>query len=438
MATSQLIVIVGPDAGRFFPIPADGVLSIGRGAQSHTRLVDLSVSRMHCDVRLEGERVIVCDANSASGTFVNGQRITRQELRAGDVIQVGDTQMRFDQPVTDDTTIVPGKPGAPTKAVVTPTNPTRVPPPPVSSTPPPPPDIVFANRAGGRALPKPIKDLLDLAGSSIGSYKVLDTVGTGQTGVVFKALDTKDQKIVALKVLRADFAKDKKAMQRFVRGMMTMRTVTHPNLVELYNAGVTGTHCWMALEFVDGCSVADIMQQIAGTSPRDWKIALRVATDIAAGLGFMHESGMIHRNVIPQNILVQKSDQAAKLGDAMLAKALEGNATPEVSTSGEFVGNIYYMAPERSQRGAAVDSRSDFFSLGVTLYSLLTGKMPFAGTSLPEVINKVRQANPDRPRAMQPAIPDAFEAVVLKLLAKRPEDRYPTAKELLADLRRVP
>jgi pSer/pThr/pTyr-binding forkhead associated (FHA) protein len=445
----QLVVVAGPDKGRVFPLTAGETISIGRGSRSDTRLVDLSVSRIHCEIRFEANRARVSDANSASGTFVNGKLISaEQELRAGDVIRIGETQLRFEDDIAEESTLMPGavpvkkttgavpSPRGPTRAVVTPTNPTRAVPSPAAS-PKPAGDVVFANKPGQRILPRPLKDLHELAGTSLGNYRLRRVAGTGQIGVVFEAEDTKSDKLLALKVLRADFAKDAKAMRRFVRGMMAMRSLSHPNLIELYNAGITGAHCWIAMEYIDGSSLTEIMRDMAGAAQRDWKLAVRIATDIGAALGFLHDQVMIHRNVTPPNILVQKRDGRAKLGDAMLAKALEGNAEAEVTASGEFVGNIFYMAPERTVSGAVVDGRADFFSLGVTLYTLLTGRIPFEGTSLPVVITKVRQAAPERPKRLQPAIPDALESIVLKLLGKRPEDRYPSAKELLADLGRV-
>ena len=120
-----------------------------------------------------------------------------------------------------------------------------------------------------------------------------------------------------------------------------------------------------------------------------------------------------------------------------LTKALEGTENQEVTGSGELVGNIFYMAPERTKKSDDVDGRADFFGLGVTLYLLLTGQMPFAGTSIVEVLTKIRQAAPPWPRELNPSIPTAFEAIVLKLLAKKPGDRHPSARDLLADLAAV-
>jgi len=404
---TQLVVIAGPDKGREFPFAPDGVISIGRGSQSHTHLVDLTVSRIHCEVRLAGNQATLIDGKSASGTLVNDKRVTSQTLRAGDIIQVGDTKLRFEHDVADQSTLPP----APAAK-----------------------NVVFANKPGGRVLPNALKDLHALAGQSLGGFQLLNVLGTGQIGVVFKAKDSKDQKPLALKVLRPDFAKDDKAMKRFVRGMMSTRTLKHPNLVEVYNAGITGQHCWIAMEFIEGKNLAEVLDKMAGAKERDWRLALCIAVYMSRALQVMHDQGMIHRSVIPQNIMVQKSDQVAKLGDAMRAKALDDTAAPAVTASGEFVGNVFYMAPERTKRGNDVDGRADLYSLGVTLYTLLAGRLPFEGASMPEVITKIRQAAPEKPRTLQPSIPEAFEVIVVKMLAKQPAERYQSAKELLAAL----
>ena len=139
----------------------------------------------------------------------------------------------------------------------------------------------------------------------------------------------------------------------------------------------------------------------------------------------------------PPNILVRSEDKVAKLGDLMLAKALDGVLAQQVTRPGELVGDVNYMSPERTRGGAAVDGRSDIYSLGATVYALLTGRPPFADVSVVETIAKIRKAEPESPRKYQMSVPSAFEGVVLRLLAKQPAARVQTAEELLKDLERV-
>jgi serine/threonine-protein kinase len=192
------------------------------------------------------------------------------------------------------------------------------------------------------------------------------------------------------------------------------------------------------MEFVDGESLTQVIQKIGTAGMLDWGNALRVAIHIGRALQFAEQHQIIHRNIQPANILIQHSDKLTKLGDLMLAKALEGTQSEQITRTGELVGDIVYMAPERT-RGVQgnVDGRSDIYGLGATVYALLTGRPPFDAGSLPETIMQIRNAPPVNPRKFQLSIPDMFEGVVLKMLAKRPEDRYQTAASLLSELERV-
>src|SRR5262249_33532415 len=144
-----------------------------------------------------------------------------------------------------------------------------------------------------------------------------------------------------------------------------------------------------------------------------------------------------HRNITPPNILVQTSDKRTLLGDLMLAKALEGSLAQQITRPGEIVGDLAYMSPERTAGTADVDGRSDIYSLGATIYARLTGRPPCMGASLPETVQKIRQVEPVKPKKYQLSIPDLFEGTVMKMLAKRPEERFQTPAELLGELDKV-
>jgi serine/threonine protein kinase len=157
---------------------------------------------------------------------------------------------------------------------------------------------------------------------------------------------------------------------------------------------------------------------------------------------------IIHRNITPQNILVQTltpdpspkgrlENRVVKLSDLMLAKAKEGALVQQITKPGELLGDVRYMSPERTSGATALDERSDIYSLGATVYALLTGRPPCEGDSLPETIKKIRTEVPAKPKKYQLAIPDLFEGAVMKMLAKRPDDRYQSAAELLKDLERI-
>jgi serine/threonine-protein kinase len=191
------------------------------------------------------------------------------------------------------------------------------------------------------------------------------------------------------------------------------------------------------MEYVEGESLTDVIARIGTLGMLDWQYAFRVAVHIARALEAAAGHDIIHRNVTPANILVRASDKTAKLGDLMLAKAMSGTLARQVTRPGQLVGDVLYMSPERTRSEAEVDGRSDIYSLGATVYAVLTGRPPFEGSSLPEIVTRIRQAQPEKPKKYQLSVPDLFEGVVLRMLAKRPEDRFQTPTDLLKDLERV-
>jgi serine/threonine protein kinase len=398
----QLVVVAGPDKDRVLTVQPGPDLMLGRSAQSYYRVNDPRVSRSHCQVLLEGEQVsVVCNGGSG-GTLVNGKAVKRQTLKLGDVLQVGDTQLRLsmgDFPIEDAL-------GAVRKAS----------------------PAATAPAAGA-------EQLADLSGQKLSHYDIGPVIGKGSSSVVFHATDTKDHRSVALKVLLPEFSKDEESMQRFVRAMKTILPLRHPNLITLYAAGKTGPHCWVAMEYVAGENLTEVIQRIGIAGMLDWRHAYRVAVHIGRALAYAHGEQIVHRNVTPKNILLEATTKAAKLGDLMLAKALEG--TPQLTRPGELLGDVAYMSPERTRGVTELDVRSDLYGLGATVYALLTGRPPFEGTTLVEKITRIRQDAPVKPTKFQMSIPSAFEGVVLKLLAKRPDERYQTAEELVGELERI-
>jgi serine/threonine protein kinase len=400
----QLVVIAGPDKGRTFPISAADVLLVGRSKATQTTLTDPHVSRVHCQVEVDEGKVMLLDNESAAGTFVNGKRIAQQQLQHGDVIRIGDTQLRYvDDESAEGTTIPPGA-VQPAKAA-----------PAAAST----------------------ERLADLAGKTLAQFQVDSVIAKGQSGVVFLAQDTKENRPVALKVLKPEFSKNEDEMQRFVRGMKTMLPLRHPNVVTLYGAGKTGPYCWISMEYVEGESLAQVIQRIGTAGMLDWRHALRGAIHIARALDYASQHQIVHRNLTPQNVIIRTSDKVAKLGDLMLAKALEGTMAQQITRPGELVGDVNYMSPERTRGTGDIDGRSDIYSLGALVYALLTGRPPFEGGTLVETIQKIRTADPVKPKKFQLSVPDLFEGTVLRMLSKRPEDRHQTAAEMLGELERV-
>jgi serine/threonine protein kinase len=389
-----LQVIGGPDQGQVFQLVEGEPLLLGRSRHCPSPLKDPSVSRVHCEVELEDGQVMVTDHESSSGTFVNGKRVAEAVLQAGDVLQIGDTRLRLQAP----------KAAAPARA--------RRP-------------VLVGDQ------------LTSLEGQMLSHFHVGKVRARGQSGLVFEAWDFKEDAAVALKVLFPSATGNNKELRRFVRSMKTVLPLRHPHLVTLKGAGKSGPYCWAAMELVEGESLTQVIQRIGVAGMLDWRHAFRVAVHVGRALEYAHGKNIMHRNLTPQNVLIRAADKVVKLGDLMLAKALEGTLAEQLTRPGEVLGDIRYMAPERTQGSEYIDARSDLYSLGALLYTLLTGRPPFQGTSLIETIKQIRMAQPAKPRQFQMSIPDRFQAAVLKLLSKRPEERYQSATELLAELERI-
>jgi serine/threonine protein kinase len=404
MPGPQFVVITGPDKDRQFPVhPGTGFL-MGRHQDTAYTLKDPRASRQHCEICNENGVVKVIDRGGSGGTLVNGAKIAEQVLTHGDTLQVGETMLKF---LTRDEASA---------------------------------NTTINAAPGGNAEydPKAVDQLATLSGRTLAHFQLGDILGKGTTSMVFKATDANTGEVVALKVMQPEYSRNEDDMQRFVRAMKTMMPLRHPNLVAVLGAGRSGPYCWSAMELVEGESLTDVIKRIGVAGMLDWKYAFKVGVQIGRALDYAHAQGIIHRDVAPANILIRASDKSALLGDLMLAKALEGALAQQVTKPGQMVGDVNYMSPERT-RGQAdqIDGRSDIFGLGATCYTLYAGKPPFAGTTLVETITRVRQSEPLKPSTFQLGIPGLFEAVILKMLAKRPDDRYQTAGELVAELERI-
>jgi pSer/pThr/pTyr-binding forkhead associated (FHA) protein len=411
-------VIAGPDKGRAFPLTPGETLLVGRSKSTQTRLTDGHISRVHCEVTVKDDQVTVQDANSAAGTFVNGQRVSRQRLQPGDLLRIGETTLCLQSETDSHDTLPPGAPPAPAAA------------------PPAEPPAEERRRSPRESAPAPVKKLTDLMGQTLSHYELAHVLAAGHSGLVFQARDTRSGEIVAFKVLKQELSQNPEDRKRFIRGMKTMMPVRHPNIISIYNAGKTGGYCWIAMEYIEGESLTQAIRRMGFGGRLDWHHAFRVAVHISRALDFAHGQHIIHRDITPNNIMVQTCDRVAKLGDLMLAKSLEGGLSQQISAPGELVGDVHYMSPERTYGTADVDGRSDLYSLGATVYALLTGRPPFEGQGLVDTVSKIRTAEPVPPKKFQLAIPDLFEHIILKALAKRPADRYQSARALLTDLER--
>ncbi len=275
------------------------------------------------------------------------------------------------------------------------------------------------------------------AGSEIGSYKIETQVGEGGMGVVYKALDTKLNRRVAVKLLSNNLA-DAAGRRRFQREAQTASSLNHPHILTVYDAGEFEGRQYLVTEYIDGGTLSEWSK----SGKRTWREIVELLTGVADGLRTAHEAKILHRDIKPANILVMKSGYA-KLADFGLAKLAEESLNPTDATKtltetltertrpGVVVGTIAYMSPEQAQ-GKTIDARSDIFSFGVVLYELLAAQRPFDGRNDLETLQKViHEVQPP----LGKHVPAALRVLVEKALKKDPEERYQSMREMVVDLR---
>ena len=246
---------------------------------------------------------------------------------------------------------------------------------------------------------------------------------------VYLARDQLLDRPVALKVLFPELSVDRSFVERFRREAQAAANLSHPNIVSVYDWGEEEDTYFIVMEFIDGRPLSTVIRS-QGQLLADRAAA--IGADVAAALSFAHRNGVVHRDVKPGNVLID-SDGHVKVADFGIARAK--NTDENLTQTGAVMGTATYFSPEQAQ-GLGVDARSDVYSLGIVLYEMVTGAPPFSGDNPVTIAYKHVREVPEPPRHHDPAIPAAFEAIVLQALAKDPSDRYPTAEELRADLLR--
>jgi beta-lactam-binding protein with PASTA domain/predicted Ser/Thr protein kinase len=263
-----------------------------------------------------------------------------------------------------------------------------------------------------------------------GRYEIHRKIARGGMAEVFLARDRSLDRPVAVKVLFPEFATDPSFVERFRREAQAAANLTHPNIVGVYDWGAQSGTYFIVMEFVDGQSLAEVARAAGPLHPRR---AAEIAFEVAGALGFAHSRGVVHRDVKPGNVLIATTGQA-KVTDFGIARALS-SPSEDLTQAGSVMGTATYFSPEQAQ-GFAVDARSDLYSLGVVLYETVCGRPPFTGETPVAIAYKHVQEAPPRPSSIVSGIPEGLEAIIGKLLAKNPDDRYLSADDLRADLRR--
>lgn len=265
-----------------------------------------------------------------------------------------------------------------------------------------------------------------------GRYVVEEVVGTGGMAVVYRAWDRKKRRIVAVKVLRPEFQQDAEFLRRFNREAEAASKVSHENIVNMYDVGADGDTRYIVMEYVDGTTLKEMIRQMGHLSP---DAVVRMGIRILAAVDHAHVNGIVHRDIKPQNILVD-SQGNVKVADFGIARLKAQQTTRVADVNSSALGSVHYISPEQAS-GEVADEKSDLYSVGVVLYEMLTGKVPFDGDTAVSVALKHVSEEPRSMREIDPSISKALDEVVLRALRKDPAQRYQTAADMALDLRKA-
>lgn len=269
---------------------------------------------------------------------------------------------------------------------------------------------------------------MDLEGKILGNrYEIIEKIGNGGMATVYKSKDRVLNRYVAVKILRDEFTTDEEFIKRFRIEAQSAASLTHPNIVSIFDVGNEGSLYYIVMELIKGKTLKEIITEEKGPLP--WKWSLNVVTQIASALETAHKNNIVHRDIKPHNIIITE-DGIAKVTDFGIAKAVS-NST--ITAFGTTIGSVHYFSPEHA-RGGYTDAKSDLYSLGVVMYEMLTGRVPFDADTPVSVALKHMQEEPIEPKELNENIPQVVNDIIMKAMQKDVNLRYQSATEMLKDL----
>jgi serine/threonine-protein kinase len=363
----RLLIESGPQKGKCITVTGDRAVRVGRGAGVELQLTDLMTSRNHFEVWYRNGTYYLRDLGSTNGTYVNGECVTGERvLQIGDNIQAGETIISFLQDVGD-----------------------------------------------------LYKD--SILGSNIAGYMIVERIGRGRMGTVYKAVQVSLDRLIALKIIAKELARDRQFIETFMRDVRNAGQLNHPNIVQVFDAGNHGDIYYFSMEYLGKGSVGELLTKQRIILPAR---AIDIAMDASKGLQYAEKKEIVHSDIKPDNLMIGE-DGRIKIGDLGIAR--------RAYVAGSAFGSPYYIAPEQA-RGLTVDRRSDIYSLGSALYHIVSGRTLFTGKSPQEIIHKQINEEPPALREIAPKVPVSLCRVIEKAIAKDPAERHQSATELLEEL----
>ncbi|MBM3451140.1 MAG: serine/threonine protein kinase, partial [Armatimonadetes bacterium] len=266
-----------------------------------------------------------------------------------------------------------------------------------------------------------------------GKYEIVETVGQGGMATVYRARQLPEGTIVAVKALRDQYAHDRDFVERFQREARQVSVLSHPNMVRVLGNGVDRSVHYIVMEFIEGRDLKQVLRQ---QGPLDGAAAAAIASRVCAALDHAHRQGIIHRDIKPQNILIAGGEagpvdpEGVKVTDFGIARAA---SSASITETGTVLGSVHYLSPEQA-KGEPVGSSSDLYSLGIVLYEMVTGRLPFEGETPIAVALKHIQDQPIAPRKLAPTLPPRLEGIILRAISKLVGSRYDTVAQMRDDL----
>lgn len=423
---AELRFINGPLAGQSIVLPPKESLALGRASSCEITVKGLGISRTHCRFEHDGQDCHLVDLGSVNGTFVNGERTPRHILQDGDEIRVGQVEALFlwaEATATEiegesDTVLVEGlarrrfrrcdQCAAPLEA-------------PLGS----PGEAEDERKFCGRC-----EEAGSILGRQFGYYRIDGKIAHGGMGAVYKGFEVRDRRVVAVKILSSEVSHDSRSIERFLRGARTAMGLVHQHVVQVEDVGESQGIYYIAMEHVDGPTALDAMTTGRLSTVRQ---VLRIGIQVTQALGHAFEKRIVHRDIKPSNVMITRSN-ITKLTDVGLAKCLDEAGVSGITGTGVSMGTVDFMPPEQIRDARTVDHRADIYSLGATLFHLLTQRTPFSSPNVVAKMKLILAETPPSPADLRSEIPAALSEVILRTLAKSPDERYQTPKELLEAL----